>query len=235
MSEACLVADGVTKRYFRKGRESAREFDAVSHANVGLVPGELVVLMGRSGGGKSTLLNMLAGLLEPTSGMVRFDGRDLYAMSDEERSRLRNESFGVMPQGQTPLYSLSLIQNVTLPRLMCHDEPGVEWRAMDLLDELGIKHLADAYPEELSGGELRRMAIARVLLGEPRIVLADEPTGDLDDESTRMVLEKLRAAAKAGAAVLIASHDQAALPFADCVLNIDGGILKEMNGEKGVR
>ncbi len=233
MSDACLVAEGLTKRYFRKGRESAREFDAVSNVSLELMPGELVVLMGRSGGGKSTLLNMLAGLLEPSEGTVTFEGKNLYAMGDEERSRLRNESFGVMPQGQTPLYSLSVIQNVTLPQLMYREEAGIEGRAMDLLDELGIKPLADAYPEELSGGELRRMAIARALLGKPRILLADEPTGDLDDESTRMVLEKLQAAAQAGAAVLIATHDQATISYADRVLNIDGGVLKEAHNEKG--
>ena len=218
-----LVAQGVTKRFFRKGREEAQWFDAVSGADVLLAPGEFVVLMGRSGGGKSTLLNMLAGLLAPNEGCVQLNGQDLYALSDDELSRLRNEHIGVVPQGQTPLYSLTVVQNVTLPYLMYRADDGVEARALELLDSLGIRHLADSYPSELSGGEMRRMAIARALVCNPAVVLADEPTSDLDDENTRIVLRKLRDVADAGAAVLVATHDQAAIPFADRTLRIDGG------------
>ena len=218
-----LVAQGVTKRFFRKGREEAQWFDAVSGADVLLAPGEFVVLMGRSGGGKSTLLNMLAGLLAPNEGCVQLNGQDLYALSDDELSRLRNEYIGVVPQGQTPLHSLTVVQNVTLPYLMYRADDGVEARAFELLESLGIRHLADSHPSELSGGEMRRMAIARALVCNPAVVLADEPTSDLDDENTRIVLQKLRDVADAGAAVLVATHDQAAMPFADRTLRIDGG------------
>ena len=218
-----LVAQGVTKKFFRKGREEAQWFDAVSGADVSLAPGEFVVLMGRSGGGKSTLLNMLAGLLAPNEGCVQLNGQDLYALSDDELSRLRNEHIGVVPQGQTPLHSLTVVQNVTLPYLMYRADDGVEARALELLESLGIRHLADSYPSELSGGEMRRMAIARALVCNPAVVLADEPTSDLDDENTRIVLRKLRDVADAGAAVLVATHDQAAIPFADRTLRIDGG------------
>ena len=218
-----LVAQGVTKRFFRKGREEAQWFDAVSGADVLLAPGEFVVLMGRSGGGKSTLLNMLAGLLAPNEGCVQLNGQDLYALSDDELSRLRNEYIGVVPQGQTPLHSLTVVQNVTLPYLMYRADDGVEARAFEPLESLGIRHLADSYPSELSGGEMRRMAIARALVCNPAVVLADEPTSDLDDENTRIVLQKLRDVADAGAAVLVATHDQAAMPFADRTLRIDGG------------
>ena len=218
-----LVAQGVTKKFFRKGREEAQWFDAVSEADVSLAPGEFVVLMGRSGGGKSTLLNMLAGLLAPNEGCVQLNVQDLYALSDDELSRLRNEHIGVVPQGQTPLHSLTVVQNVTLPYLMYRADDGVEARALELLESLGIRHLADSYPSELSGGEMRRMAIARALICSPSVVLADEPTSDLDDENTRIVLQKLRDVADAGAAVLVATHDQAAIPFADRTLRIDGG------------
>ncbi|MDO4533484.1 MAG: ABC transporter ATP-binding protein [Coriobacteriia bacterium] len=218
-----LVAQGVTKKFFRKGREEAQWFDAVSGADVSLAPGEFVVLMGRSGGGKSTLLNMLAGLLAPNEGCVQLNGQDLYALSDDELSWLRNEHIGVVPQGQTPLHSLTVVQNVTLPYLMYRADDGVEARALELLESLGIRHLADSYPSELSGGEMRRMAIARALVCNPAVVLADEPTSDLDDENTQIVLQKLRDVADAGAAVLVATHDQAAIPFADRTLRIDGG------------
>lgn len=225
MSDTILTATGVTKRFFRKGRESAQYFDAVSKLDLALKPGEFIVLMGRSGSGKSTLLNMLAGLLAPTEGTVTLDGQDLYALSDDDRSRLRNERIGVVPQGQTPLHSLSVVQNVMLPYLMYRSDDGIEVQAMDLLAELGIRGLADSYPRELSGGELRRMAIARALLGKPAVILADEPTSDLDDENTQVVLQILRNAAEAGAAVLIATHDQAALPFAHRVVRMDAGAL----------
>lgn len=227
MDDARLVAEDVTKSFFRKGRESARDFEAVSHAGISLAPGELVALMGRSGGGKSTLLNMLAGLLEPTSGKVLYDGSDVYALGDEERSRLRNAHVGVVPQGQTPLHSLTVVQNVTLPFLLYRADDGIESRALELLDSLGIGELADSYPAELSGGELRRMSIARALAGKPDVVLADEPTSDLDDENTQMVLRKLRAAADGGTAVLVASHDQGVREFADRILRIDAGVLSE--------
>lgn len=225
MAEACLVAQGATKRFFRKGREAAQWFDAVSQVDLDLAPGEFTVLMGRSGGGKSTLLNMLAGLLAPTEGRVLLEGRDLYALPDMELSQLRNARIGIVPQGQTPLHSLTVVQNVTLPYLMYRADDGVEARALDRLDSLGIRALADSYPSELSGGEMRRMAIARALVCDPAVVLADEPTSDLDDENTRIVLQALRAVADAGAAVLVATHDAEARSFADRVLRIDGGKL----------
>ena len=225
MAEACLVAQGATKRFFRKGREAAQWFDAVSQVDLELAPGEFTVLMGRSGGGKSTLLNMLAGLLAPTEGRVLLEGRDLYALPDMELSQLRNARIGIVPQGQTPLHSLTVVQNVTLPYLMYRADDGVEARALDRLDSLGIRALADSYPSELSGGEMRRMAIARALVCDPAVVLADEPTSDLDDENTRIVLQALRAVADAGAAVLVATHDAEARSFADRVLRIDGGKL----------
>ncbi|MDO4890972.1 MAG: ABC transporter ATP-binding protein [Coriobacteriaceae bacterium] len=227
MAEACLVARGVTKKFFRKGRESAQWFDAVSKADLQIAPGEFCVLMGRSGSGKSTLLNMAGGLLEPSEGAVLLQGDDLYALPDGERSRMRNERIGVVPQGQTPLHSLTVVQNVTLPYLMYRSDDGVEARALELLDSLGVRQLADAYPRELSGGEMRRMAIARALVCDPVVVLADEPTSDLDDENTQVVLQKLRDVADGGAAVLVATHDQAALSFADRVLRMDAGVLMD--------
>ena len=226
MAGVRLAAQGLTKRFFRKGRESAQWFDAVGAVSLELRAGSLTVLTGRSGSGKTTLLNMLAGLLEPTEGKVLLDGTDLYALPDEGLSRLRNEKIGVVPQGQTPLHSLTVLQNVCLPALMYRPDDGVEGRALDLLGQLGIRGLADSHPRELSGGEQRRMAIARALACRPAVVLADEPTSDLDDENTHVVLRLLRATAEGGAAVLVATHDQAARAVADELLRLDAGILQ---------
>ena len=225
-NDIVVTARGVSKQFFRKGRDSARYFDAVAPCDVDLHAGELVVLMGRSGSGKSTLLNMLAGLLEPTHGAVEFQGRDLYRLDDVELSRLRNECFGVVPQGHTALQSLTVIENVTLPCLMYRsDGESAERRAFDLLEQMGIAALADSRPAELSGGELRRMAIARALVNDPQVVFADEPTGDLDDENTEAVLRALRSYADAGAAVLVVTHETSAADVADRVLRMDAGSL----------
>ena len=222
MSEAVLSVCGVRKEFFRKGRASARFFDAVATCDLELRAGELVVLMGRSGSGKSTLLNMMAGLLAPTEGVVEYRGESLYALDDAALSRLRNEEFGVMPQGQTAIHSLSVVENVLLPYRLYRDDSS-EARALDLLDGLGIAALADSYPSELSGGELRRMAIARALVCGPSVVFADEPTSDLDDENTRVVLETLRKAADDGASVFMVTHEPAAVEVADRVLRMDAG------------
>lgn len=227
MGDIRLEARGACKRFFRKGRESANYFDAVAPTDVQLSAGELVVLKGRSGSGKSTLLNMMAGLLEPSEGSVLLDGQDLYALDDASLSRLRNERIGVVPQVQTPLYSLSVVQNVTLPYLMYRDDDGCEERALELLGNLGIRHLADSLPSELSGGELRRVCVARALMCAPGVLLADEPTGNLDDESARTVLELLRAAADGGSSVLIVSHEQMARAYADRALCMDAGIVRK--------
>lgn len=225
MGDVIMAARGVRKEFFRKGRESARNFDAVARCDLELRAGELAVLMGRSGAGKTTLMNMLAGLLEPTDGTVEFEGGDLYSLDDAARSRLRNERFGVVPQGQTAIHSLSVAENVMLPIRLYRNEPSDD-RALALLEELGIGALADSMPRELSGGELRRMAIARALACEPAVVFADEPTGDLDDESTEAVLSVLRAVADKGAAVFVVTHEPAAERVADRVLRMNAGALE---------
>ena len=226
MGEIRMETRGACKKFFRKGRESAQYFDAVKPTDFQLAAGELVALKGRSGGGKSTLLNMMAGLLEPSEGAVMLDGQDLYALDDAALSKLRNERIGVIPQGQTALHNLTVVQNVTLPYLMYREDDGVENRAMELLDMLGIRELADCYPSELSGGEMRRMAVARALVCKPEALLADEPTGDLDDENTAIVLQTLRRIADEGAAVFLVTHESAADEYADRILRMDAGSVE---------
>lgn len=219
-----LKAENLTKRYFRKTGQ-ANHFCAVKDASLTLFPGEVTVLMGRSGSGKTTLLHMLAGLLTPTEGKVWLDGQDLYALSDGPLSRLRNESIGVVPQGRSAVDSLTVRENLLLPGVLYGGRPR-EAEAERWMESLGITHLAQALPAELSGGELRRVAIARALTQAAGVLLADEPTGDLDDENTDLVLSTLRDAAKKdNRAVLIVSHDDAARAYADHIYRMDAGTL----------
>ena len=132
----------------------------------------------------------------------------------------------IIPQGQTGLNSLTVLENVKLPFLLYGEEAPTE-RALALLEELGISPLQGAYPNELSGGELRRLSIARALIREPGIILADEPTGDLDDENTKTVLTLLRRASDRGAAVLLVTHEEDALSYADLVYHMNDGVLRE--------
>ena len=226
-----LEAKGISRRFFRKSGE-ANYFNAVETTDLTLTPGALTVLTGRSGSGKTMLLNMLAGLLTPTGGQVLLDGTDLYALSDAALSRLRNERIGVIPQGQTALHSLSALENVTFPAMMYRPKADVEKDALALLERFGIAHLRDVNPSELSGGEMRRVAIARAMINRPALLLADEPTGDLDDENTRLVLEALKDIAREGTAVLMVTHEAEAAGYADRLLRMDAGRLVSMEPEK---
>ena len=219
-----LCANNLGRRYFRRTRQ-ANFFYPVRAASLELNPGEVTVLTGRSGSGKTTLLHMLSGLLTPTEGEVLLDGVNLYALPDRALSRLRAERIAVVPQGRSAVDALTVLENVLLPARL-RGLPGDAAAARGWLEALGIAHLADARPAELSGGELRRMAIARALAQDADILLADEPTGDLDDENTDRTLAILADAAHGrGKAVLLVSHDSAALNIADGHLRMDGGAL----------
>lgn len=219
-----LEIKGVSKKYYRPTKE-ASHFEAVKPCDLVVQSGRVTEIIGRSGSGKSTLLYMAAGLLTPNSGKVLLDKKDLYAMNDRDLSLLRNKNFGVIPQGQTGLFSLSVLENVKTPATLYADGDDYEKRALELLDQVGIRHLAGAKMNELSGGELRRMAIARALLLEPKIIFADEPTDDLDDENTKTVLSLIRSIADQGAAVLLVTHEAEAQKYADSIFRMDAGIL----------
>ena len=221
-----IEATGLTKE-FARARGGKRLFTAVHPLDIGLEERQLNLVSGHSGSGKSTLANMLAGLLTPTAGHVRLDGTDLYSLRDEELSRLRNERIGLIPQGDTALRALTVLDNVLLPSILYAKAEAPADRARELLDAVGLGDLADAAPTELSGGELRRMAIARALLMDPAIVLADEPTAGLDSANATAVLTLLRDAADRGAAVLVVSHEAEAQRFADRSYVMEDGHLRE--------
>ena len=215
-------AENISRRYFRK-TGGANYFYAVKPVSLEIAAGEVVVLTGRSGSGKTTLLNMLSGLLAPTEGRVLIDGTDLYGLDDRALSRLRSELIGVVPQGRSAIDTLTVMENVLLPaRLYRKPLPGKA--AAQWLERLGIAPLRNARPAALSGGELRRMAIARALAQSPDLLFADEPTGDLDDENTGLVLSAFRDYAhEQKKIVFVVTHENDALRYAAAVYKMDGG------------
>jgi putative ABC transport system ATP-binding protein len=168
---------------------------------------------------------MGAGLLRPTAGSVFFEGRDIYGLSDKDISFLRNEKIGYVPQGQSLLSNFSVFDNVCIPWFLFKREGDVEGRAFILLEKVGISHLAASYPRELSGGEMRRAAIARALINEPRLLIADEPTSDLDVQTTAEIMKLFSAIAAGGTAVLIVTHEIDTLNYGNKTYSMDAGNL----------
>ncbi len=220
-----VVARQITKE-FRRKRSQSNRLTAVKPCDFELSPGILTVVQGRSGSGKSTFLNMLAGILTPTAGVVEYDGEDIYAKKDEELSRFRNEQIGYIPQGRSAVDTLTVLENVMLPLLLFGERD--EKKAMELLERFSIADLKDMKMQKLSGGELRRLAIARALIRSPKVLFADEPTGDLDDENTKIVFGVLKEIAEEGTAVLAVTHEEDAPGYADLVYEMESGELSRL-------
>ncbi|WP_288868731.1 ABC transporter ATP-binding protein, partial [uncultured Parvimonas sp.] len=163
-----LKIENLYKTYVR-----AKEFNALDDVNLEINDGEFITIIGKSGSGKSTLLNIISGILSPTSGKVFLDDKEISALSDDEKSFIRNDSIGFVPQSTVTLSTLNVLDNVCLPFFLSKREGDVVGRGRYLLKELGIEHLENSYPRELSGGELRRVTIARALMNHPKVILAD--------------------------------------------------------------
>ena len=222
-----IKADGISKTYPRKSGE-ANYFYAVKETNFELSEGTLAVILGRSGSGKSTLLNMIAGLLSPNSGKVLYDDTDIYTLSDKELSVFRNKNIGMIPQVQSVLPNLTVMENVTLPHMLYEKNYSADEYANELLEMVGISHLRDVYASDLSGGEMRRVAIARALIKKPSIILADEPTADLDDDNTKNVFEIFKKVTLNNISVLIVTHESESKAFADVIYKMNSGeLIKE--------
>jgi ABC-type lipoprotein export system ATPase subunit len=191
-------------------------------------PGEVVAVTGRSGSGKSTLLHLAAGIDAPSAGEVVLRGRPLAALSDGERTRLRRDHVGLVFQFFHLLPHLSALENVLVPALVAGDPGGpAEARARALLLQVGLEGRADDPVQKLSGGEMQRVAVCRALLRRPGLLLADEPTGNLDEETGRAVLELLLGLARReGSAVLYVTHSAELAAAADRVWTLHSGVLE---------
>jgi putative ABC transport system ATP-binding protein len=197
-----------------------------------LKAGEYVAIMGDSGVGKSTLLNLIAGLDTPDSGEIRINGTAISALDDDAATQLRREHFGFIFQAFYVLPHLTLSQNIALPLLL----NGVATdRVEQMLADVGLRDRGHHFPRQLSGGELQRVAIARALIHRPKLVLADEPTGNLDPDTANEILQLMRREIKAnGATGIIVTHSHAAAATADAVLNLTKNGLCPAQSERSV-
>ena len=204
--EPLLVARGVRKTY----RSQADEVEALRGIDVDIWPGELVMVMGPSGNGKTTMLNCLSGLDDIDAGRVLVDGIDLHRVSDARRTEHRARRMGFVFQSFNLIPVFSAVENVELPLLVVGTPARAARRsALDMLDRVGLAKRASHRPAELSGGEQQRVAIARALVADPAIVWADEPTGNLDSQTADAVLDVLFDVHRAGHTLVIVTHDRA--------------------------
>ena len=189
---------------FARGRNS---FFAVKNIDFSISASDFVFIVGRSGSGKTTFLNLISGILDPTQGQVFFEDQDISSMNDTDKSFYRNESIGFVPQSLAYLPNLSVFDNVRVPFFLFNRDGDSEGRALSLLDLMDIAHLKNEMPQNLSGGELKRMLIARALMNSPKLLIADEPTANLDKETSETVMNLIKSVNKLGTAVLIVTHD----------------------------
>jgi putative ABC transport system ATP-binding protein len=221
-----VVADGLTKTF----GEAPNAVTAVSDASISVDAGEVVLLLGPSGSGKTTLISLLGGLLHPTGGSVRIAGRAV-AGSASDLARMRLSTVGFVFQTFNLLNSFSAVENVALPlRLMGVSAATARRRAAELLGSLGLGERLSASPKTLSGGEKQRVSLARALVADPQVLLADEPTASLDTKTGHDAMQVLCASARAGhQACLVVTHDTRLIEFADRILHIEDGWVH--NGE----
>nr|WP_286275972.1 ATP-binding cassette domain-containing protein [Mycolicibacterium sp. TUM20985] len=221
MSPGPVLEAASLYRFFRAGDEETLALRGVSMT---LRAGEMVAVVGPSGSGKSTLLACLAGLDEPDGGFVRVAGDRISHRPEQTRARLRARRIGLLFQSRNLLGHLTVIQNVTLAQQFARRRPGALAPGV-VLDSLGIAGRSDAYPNQLSGGELARAGLAVAVANAPVVLLADEPTGELDTASERVVLDILRRQADSGTAILIASHSPAVAAAANRTITLSDGLI----------
>lgn len=199
----------------------------LDHVNLDITPGDFVILLGTSGSGKSTLLNLISGIDNANAGYILIDGTDITRLSEHDRTIFRRDNIGMVFQFFNLIATLTVLENITLPlELRGTNRRTSEQRARQLLDRVGLADRTHDFPDKLSGGEQQRIAIARALIHEPRLVLADEPTGNLDETTGQTVLHLLlELTREAGKTLVMATHDSSMVPLADHVYRIQNGTL----------
>ncbi|MBR5058357.1 MAG: ABC transporter ATP-binding protein [Clostridiales bacterium] len=211
-----LTAEKISKSYKNNRRK------ILDSLEISIEEGEFVAVMGESGSGKSTMLAILSGILDPDEGQVLFNGEDLYSLSDEALSEIHRTKIGYVPQSNFFLKNYTILENIVEPFLKGSSDKEEELieRANAHLQKLGIADLSDRFPHELSGGEQKRAALARALLTEPELLIADEPTTGLDSDTGRIILSYLSEYVSSGHSVLVATHDDHVKVYAGRIFDI---------------
>lgn len=223
-----LTARDVT-RTFATGDRQGGKLCVLRGVSLEIQPGEIIAIVGASGAGKSTLLHILGTLDRPTTGEVLVDGRNVFALDDEALARFRNRSIGFVFQFHHLLPEFSAVENVAMPALISGERlPAVRERALTLLQDVGVGERADARPSQLSGGEQQRVAVARALMNAPRVVLADEPSGNLDSANAELLHRLIWDLSRTkGQSFVVVTHNESLAARADRVMRIADGVMHQ--------
>ena len=224
--ESIIKTENLSKS-FKRGSNT---LFAVKNVNFTLNEGDFVNIIGRSGSGKSTFLNLLSGLLKPTEVKIFAKGKDMSDFSDREISKYRNEIIGFVPQSLGTLPNLNVLENVSLPYYLFKRDDSAYEKAAMLLDEMGILHLKDDFPKNLSGGELKRVLIARSMINSPELLILDEPTSDLDKNTTMEIMDLLKKINSKGTALIIVTHELDILKYGNTLCQMEDGSLIKKEG-----
>ena len=218
-SNSAVSCDAISKTF----SSSNGKVTALQNVSVQLAPSEFVGIRGKSGCGKSTLMLCLGGLQKPDSGTVSIDGESLYAMNADQRAKFRGQHIGYVFQQFHLIPYLNLLENIMAARVGVGDRSSAADKARELVDRVGLSHRVTHKPDALSIGECQRVAIARALMNEPKVILADEPTGNLDQENTSIVLHILKDIASTGTAIALVTHDAQIDAIVDRVVMMEDG------------
>ena len=210
----------VTKQFTRNDRD----FDAVHDVSLEVKKGEFAAITGHSGSGKTTLFNMMAGLTAPLSGKIYIGGSEITGMKENEKAVFRSQNMGYVLQGQSLLNNFTILDNICMPAYLSSQVQEFKERALELLRQIGLEEFAGEYPANLSGGEIRRVAIVRAMLNQPKVILADEPTGNIDPELSYEIVELLTEINKVGTTIVMVTHEH------DLVAQFDHRIIRLEKG-----
>ena len=218
-----ITVSNITKSFTR----NSGKFSAINNVSLHVNSGEIIALTGHSGSGKTTLLNIIAGLLNADQGKIIIGNVDFTALSEKDKIRFRNEKIGYALQGDSLLPNFKIIDNICMPSYLSENPADCSERASMLLNMVGLSDLAEEYPANLSGGEMRRAAIARAFINDPVLVLADEPTSNLDPDNAHVIMKMLRDLSSNGAAVIFSTHEMEYLNYADRQIVLDHGSITQ--------
>ena len=221
-----IQLEKVSKTYWMSKENTIH---AVLETSLDIKKGEFLIITGRSGSGKTTLLNLVAGLTRPSSGRVFLDGQDLWSLSDQQQSLIRNRKIGFIFQFPSLLPSLTALENVVLPTIFNADhvkEAGYS-RAVELMETVGLKDKPNAYPRQLSAGQQQRVVVARALLNQPEILLADEPTSDLDEQTEMEIMDMFQQIHHAsGITIILVTHSTQLVRYGSRSIHMAGGVIE---------